>query len=59
MLEQIQDLVEKLDNELILSLEEIFNRVCDEFGLDGATIAAALGCRCPYGLIGYLSESDD
>lgn len=47
--------LEALDSALELSYSEIFAVLCAEFALDGEAIAADLGCRCPFALVGYLS----
>jgi len=54
MVELMRKLVDVLDATLFYSYEEIFNEVCKEFNLDADSIASALGCRCPFGLIGYV-----
>lgn len=47
--------VEELDATLEFSYAEIFQIVCQEFGLDADRYESELGCQCPFGLIGFLS----
>lgn len=51
---QIETRVNELDESLEYSYSEIFQLVCEEFGLNAVAIAADLGCKCPFALIGYL-----
>lgn len=59
MYSEIEARVHELDEPLELSLSEVFQTVCTEFGLDAASISADLGCECPFGLIGYLAACND
>ena len=52
--QQIEARVNELCENFSLDLDDIFLAVCAEFGLPGAAIADSLGCKCPYGLLGYL-----
>lgn len=54
VLRDIEIRVNELDEISDYSYSEIFQIVCGEFDLDAITIAAELGCECPFGLIGYL-----
>ena len=52
--------VEHLDAVLECSGDAIFNQVATEFGIAEAdAIASAMGCRCPYGLIGWLEADQE
>ncbi len=55
---QIETRVLALDESLEYSYSEIFQIVCREFGLDAALYEAVLGCRCPFGLVGYLKAEE-
>lgn len=55
-MEAIAARLTELDDEMELSLSEIFDVLCTEFDLDGASISETLGCKCPYGLVGFLAE---
>ncbi|MGJ5634945.1 hypothetical protein [Nostoc sp. CALU 1950] len=46
----------ELDENLELTSEEIFEIVCQEFHLNTDFLKQALGCKCPFALIGFINE---
>ncbi|MFW9259789.1 hypothetical protein [Nostoc sp. CALU 546] len=46
----------ELDENLELTSEEIFEIVCQESHLNTDFLKQALGCKCPFALIGFISE---
>lgn len=52
--EAVEARVAFLDENHPGSLEEIFAIVCAEFGIADGVMAQELGCRCPWGLMGYI-----
>ena len=34
-----------------------FEQICEHFGADSEETADMLGCRCPYGALGFLEEN--
>lgn len=49
--------VDELSQDLEITYEQIFDTVCEENFLDSNSIAEAFGCKCPFALIGFVSES--
>lgn len=49
---RIDELVDGVGGDLPLSWT--FRKACLEYGLDAEAIADALGCECPYALLGYV-----
>lgn len=46
----------ELDENLELTSEEIFEIVCQESHLNTDFLKQALGCKCPFALIGSINE---
>ena len=55
---KIESRVKELDANLELTSGEIFDTVCGELGLDITSLESELGCKCPFALVGYLSECE-
>jgi hypothetical protein len=56
----IQHRVEELDEQHNGTLADCFGIVAREFNIpDANDIAELLGCRCPFGLIGYLQAMQE
>jgi hypothetical protein len=43
--------------EAVENLDWGFSLTCSLFGVEEVEMEGILGCRCPYGLFGYLEES--
>jgi hypothetical protein len=59
---QLEARIQQLDDEHAGTLADVFAIVCGEFGLDADALAEHFGCRCPWGLLGYVEgaqEEDD
>ncbi|OYD91475.1 hypothetical protein CDG76_26600 [Nostoc sp. 'Peltigera membranacea cyanobiont' 210A] len=55
---KIESRVKELDANLELTSGEIFDTVCGEFGLNITSLESEFGCKCPFALVGYLSECE-
>jgi hypothetical protein len=51
---QIESRLLNMTSDISNDYDDVFDILCSEFGLDADSHAAKLGCKCPFGLIGYL-----
>ncbi|MHC0067698.1 hypothetical protein ACWATR_33195 [Nostoc sp. UIC 10890] len=55
LVNSIEKRVQELNENLELSLDEVFYTVCQEYNLNAVAIEEALGCKCPFALIGFIT----
>jgi hypothetical protein len=53
---KIKTRLEKLDTDIELSYEKIFDILCQEYHLNSSYLEQALSCKCPFALIGFINE---
>jgi hypothetical protein len=48
--------ISELSENLELTSEDIFEIICQEYHLNADFLKEALGCECPFALIGFINE---
>ncbi len=54
----IETRISELNQNLELTNEDIFKIICQESHLNAYFLEEALGCQCPFALIGFINELD-
>jgi hypothetical protein len=52
----IETRISELNQNLELTTQDIFQIICQEFKLNADFIEEALGCQCPFALIGFINK---